>query len=308
MQLVAVDLGGTRIKTGIIDAGVIIADSIINAAPEKGLAAHLPIIKEQISSLLDKTKISGITAIAMAFPGLVDTVQNKVIDTSGKYEDAPLVHLTEWAQQELGMRLKLENDARMACLGEWKWGAGKGSSDMVMFTLGTGIGSSVIMNGKIVRGKHFQAGVLGGHFIIDYTKDAPRCTCGNFGCAESIASTWRLKDAATKHSLFNKSALREAAKTDYAAVSHFAAKGDALAIELQEVCLQAWSAALINLIHSYDPEVVVIGGGIMHSKDIIIPYFKKTIKERAWCPWGMPEIKPALYPDTAALLGGALLF
>src|SRR5207248_3128427 len=160
----------------------------------KGLSAHLPLITEQVTGLLNNSNEKEVTSIAIAFPGLVDTVQNKVVSTSGKYEDAPSLDLPGWAQKELGMNLKLENDARAACLGEWKWGAGKGSSDMLMFTLGTGIGSSAIINGKILRGKHFGAGVLGGHFIIDYTEDAPRCTCGGKGCVESIASTWRLKE------------------------------------------------------------------------------------------------------------------
>lgn len=270
MSLIAIDLGGTRIKIGLVEEGNIIVDAIIEAAAHKALPGHLPLIKEQILSLLKEANVSDVTKIAVAFPGLVDTVQNKVISTSGKYEDAPSLNISEWAQHELGMTLKLENDARAACLGEWKWGAGKGSSDMVMFTLGTGVGSSVIMDEKIVRGKHFGAGVLGGHFIIDWTKDAPRCTCGSFGCVESIASTWRVEEVATKHPLFSESTLAQAAKIDYETVFNLAAKGDALAVELKETCLQAWSAGLINLIHAYDPEVIVIGGGIMNSKDIIL--------------------------------------
>ncbi len=67
------------------------------------------------------------------------------------------------------MTLGPENDARLACLGEWKYGAGQQSSDMVMVTLGTGYGTSAIINGQILRGKHFQAGILGGHFVIDFT-------------------------------------------------------------------------------------------------------------------------------------------
>ena len=85
----------------------------------------------------------------------------------------------------------IDNDARLAAVGEWKYGAGKDTDNLVVMTIGTGIGTSVIMNGKLLRGKHFQAGCLGGHFSVKY--NGSMCTCGNSGCVEAYASTWSFK-------------------------------------------------------------------------------------------------------------------
>ena len=81
-----------------------------------------------------------------------------------------------------------------------------------------------------------------------------------------------------------------------------------MATELQDYCLYAWGTGLVNLIHAYDPEIVVIVGGIANSQEILIPYFKTFIAGKAWTPWGQPEIKVAAFPDTAALLGVPSLF
>jgi glucokinase len=179
---------------------------------------------------------------------------------------------------------------------------------MVMCTLGTGIGSAAIIDGKILRGKHFQAGILGGHSIIDFNNRERACSCGKYGCVEALASTWAVRDMAVKHRLFDTSRLNKLDKIDLSVIFDLSEEGDELSVLLRDHCMNVWSVGIVNLIHAYDPEVVVIGGGIMHSKEVLLPYFQKTIGERVWCPSGMPELRPAHYPDTAALLGAALLF
>ncbi len=308
MNVIGIDLGGTRIKTGIVADGRLLASAVMEAAAGKGLRVHLPFIKDHILRLMKQTHTGPVSSLGMAFPGLVDTGQNRVIGTSGKYEHAPALDLAAWACQELGMAFKMENDARLACLGEWKYGAGNGSSDMVMVTLGTGYGTAAIINGQILRGKHFQAGILGGHFIIDFTNKDRICSCGKYGCVEAVASTWMIGEAARKNPLFEQSRLKEVSRIDLAAIFDLSKRGDALAMVLQNHCLKAWGVGLVNLIHAYDPEVIVIGGGISNASDTLIPYFDRFIAERAWCPWGQPLIRPAQYPDTAAILGATLLF
>lgn len=308
MNVIAVDLGGTRIKTGIIKDGELQAFKIIEAVHGTGLAAYLPFIASDVINLCKETRAYDIAGFGLGFPGLVDTENNTIIATSKKYDDAPVLNLVEWAKDTFGLELKLENDARLACLGEWKYGAGKGSSDMVMCTLGTGVGSSAIINGRILRGKHFQAGVLGGHSIIDFQNSTDSCSCGKFGCVEATASTWRMKSLAENHPLFKESLLNQADKIDSALVFNLSIIGDELAIILKDHCLSAWAAGIVNLIHAYDPEVVVIGGGIMHSGNVLLPEFKRIIAERAWCPSGIPKIRQAIYPDTAVLLGAMTLF
>lgn len=308
MNLIGIDLGGTRIKIGIVADGHLLLSTIIEAVPQKGLKAHLSVIKDHILQLMRKSNIPDVQFMGMAFPGLVDTDTNMVISTSHKYEDALTLDLSGWAKQELGMAFKLENDARLACLGEWKHGAGKQNQDMVMVTLGTGYGSAAIINGKILRGKHFQAGVLGGHFIINYEDKERLCSCGKYGCVEATASTWMIEKAARQNSLFEKSLLKEESTIDLTTIFKLSKQGDELAQLLQNHCLDVWGVGLVNLIHAYDPEVIVIGGGISNAGEIIIPYLKKIIAEKAWCPWGQPDIRLAQFPDTAAILGASLLF
>lgn len=308
MSIIGVDLGGTRIKTGIITNGKVEELAITEINSPKALLTYLPLLKSCIYELQQKTKGAEIKGIGLAFPGLVDTEKNIVIGTSQKYNDAPELNLVLWAKQELGLNLKIDNDARLACMGEWKYGAGKESSNMVMCTLGTGVGSAVIIDNRMLYGKHFQAGVLGGHFIIDFENTENRCSCGNYGCVEATASNWMIEQYALKHLMFKESRLSKIEKIDIAAVFDLSIKGDGLSILLRDHCINTWAVGIINLIHAYDPEVVVIGGGIMHSQDIILPYFKKVIAQRAWCPSGIPDIRTADYPDTAALLGTALLF
>lgn len=308
MNIVGIDLGGTRIKIGIVGDNQVKASTIIDSSSKDGLKVHLPLIKSKILELQQKTQINDIVAVGMAFPGIVDTVNSRVIGTSEKYNDAPEVDLAQWAKEALGMQLRMDNDARLACIGEWKHGAGRGSTDMVMYTLGTGVGSAAIIDNKILRGKNFQAGILGGHFIIDINNNQHQCSCGNYGCVESIASTWMVKILAEGHVLYNKSLLSKAKIIDLATVLALSKNGDELSEILKEHCLNAWAIGLVNLIHAYDPEVVVIGGGIIHSKDIILPYFQKIVEEKAWCAFKIPEIRAALYPDRAALLGATALF
>ncbi len=308
MNFIGVDLGGTRIKIGIVADGHLLISAVVKAAPEKGLEPHLPLLKYHITHLMQQTALDHIHLMGMAFPGLVDTDHNTVISTSGKYADAPGIDLSYWARQELGMDFKIENDARLACLGEWKYGAGQENSDMVMITLGTGYGSAAIINGKILRGRHFQAGILGGHFVIDFQNTNSICTCGNYGCVEAVASTWMIKEAAFQNPLFNNSRLNNATVIDLETIFNLSEQGDELALLLQNRCLEAWGIGLVNLIHAYDPEVIVLGGGISKASKTLIPYFNQLVAKRAWCPWGKPDIRPAKFPDTAALLGAALLF
>ncbi|MEJ7779010.1 MAG: ROK family protein [Daejeonella sp.] len=306
MSVIAIDLGGTRIKTGIIENGAVGELSITDISINDGLSQYLPSLKDRIKYLQQQS--DSIEGIGIAFPGVVDTKRNTVIGTSGKYNDACTLDLVQWAEKEFGLALLLENDARLACLGEWRYGAGQGFSDMVMCTLGTGVGSAAIIDHKILRGKHYQAGILGGHSIIDFNNTENKCSCGNYGCVEATASTWMIGDLAKRHPLFAESKLSKLAAIDLQAVFQESEAGDALAGILRDHCMKAWGIGLINLIHAYDPEVVVIGGGIIHSKEIILPYFRKIIAERAWCASGMPEIRAAHYPDSAALLGTTTLF
>ncbi len=300
---IALDLGGTRIKLGIVDGGTLLADSVIDALSGSGLIPRLPAIEASIAGLLVRSGIAreNLAGVAVAIPGIVDTREMRLLSVNKKFTDAVGFDLVAWAQKNWQLPLLLENDARSALVGEWQYGAGRGCDNLAMVTLGTGIGGAVLIEGKVLRGKHFQAGCLPGHFTINLHGTA--CTCGNKGCAESEASSWRLPDLAIHHPLFASSPLSRSAQIDYQEVFRLAQAGDRLSTDLVDHSLDAWSALVITLIHAYDPEMVVIGGGIMRSASRILPEIRSRVEKHAWTPWGKVKIVPAQLPDFAALLG-----
>ena len=300
---IAIDLGGTRIKSGLLKNNVLLEKKILDAESDKGLQPNLARLEAVIDDLLKKYEVKPgmLQGIGLAFPGIVNPLSKKIISTNKKYDDGPQLNLAEWAAQKWNTALYIENDARMAAVGEWKFGAARGSDDVVVVTIGTGIGSSAIIEGRLLRGKHFQAGCLGGHFTVQYNGN--ECTCGNLGCVEAQASTWNINQMIKADPGFSKSSLANESHLDFYAVFKASRQNDELATRIKYECMNIWSAGIINLIHAYDPEIVVLGGGILNSKEEIIPYIQQRVAQYAWCPWGNIQIKASELMDDAAILG-----
>jgi glucokinase len=300
---VGIDLGGTRIKLGLLENDVIIEKEIFDAESVKGLQANLHRVETIIDGWLEKYQVTStiLKGIGLAFPGIVDPLSKKIISTNKKYDDGPHLHLEKWVTQKWNTTFYIENDARMTAIGEWIFGAGRGSNDVVVVTIGTGIGSSAVIEGRLLKGKHYQAGCLGGHFTVQYNGNT--CTCGNIGCVEAQASTWNISQMVKTDPEFSKSSLSKEAHIDFYKVFKASRENDALATRIKYECLNIWAAGVINLIHAYDPEIVVLGGGILNSKEEIIPYIQKRVAQYAWCPWGEVKIKASELLDDAAILG-----
>lgn len=302
MTAIGIDLGGTIIKIGLINNGQLIATDKIKAHSGIGLKPSLPAIENSIKNLLQHSPadLQHLEGIGIAFPGIVDSKQLKVLSTNKKYQDAESIDFGQWTQQRFGLPVMMENDARMALVGEWKYGAGKGIDNIVMVTLGTGVGGATLIEGKLLRGKHFQAGCLGGHFIIDL--NGHECSCGNIGCVEAEASSWRVVELIHNHPSFASSSMANK-KADFESLFECAEEGDELSISIREKCLEVWAAGVINLIHAYDPEMVIMGGGIMKSANAILPFIRGKVEKLAWTPWGKVVVVSSKIPDASALLG-----
>lgn len=303
MYCIAIDLGGTIIKIGLIRNDEILEFSCF-PAKVGGLAKNLLCMESTINLLLDKWNVSNeeLGGIGLAFPGMVNPEEKRVTSTNEKYDDACEIDLTEWAYTHWEALFVIGNDARLAAVGEWRFGSGKGLCNMVMMTLGTGIGTGVILDGKLIKGSHFQAGSLGGHMIVDY--QGRRCTCGNIGCVEAMASSFFLPEIIRSHPSISDKYKMKVASYDFKALFGLMRQGDAEATLLCTECMDVWAAAIVNYIHAYDPEVIVIGGGIMKSGDIIVPYIRNRIDHLVWCPQSRKvEIKQSELGDNAALLG-----
>jgi glucokinase len=202
---VGIDMGGTSIKIGLVKEGKLLAGTKIQASAHITLSQRLSEIADKIDSFLSDHSCTP-TGIGIAYPGIVNSEEKKILSRYVKYPDAQTIDLSLWAQERWGIPLALENDARAALLGEWQYGAGRHCDNLVLITLGTGVGSAVLINGKMLRGKNHLAGNLGGHISINLHGD--ECNCGNIGCVESEASTWALQKIASRSPKFDESALK----------------------------------------------------------------------------------------------------
>ena len=302
---IGIDLGGTRVKIGLVQDDTIISKVVMPALSASGLAVSLPVIAKHINQLLYGNGITAdcLRGISLGFPGLVDPFQKKVLSTNAKYDDAFSVDLESWVKEQWNVPFFIDNDARMAAVGEWKFGAGKDTDNLVVMTIGTGIGTSVILEGKLLRGKHFQAGCLGGHISVQY--NGRQCSCGNIGCVEAHAATWSIKQRIKEDKNYLQSTLSAKPVLDFEALFAAAEDEDALAFTVQQECLDIWSAAVVNLVHAYDPEVVVIGGGVMNKKEKVLPHITEQVHKHAWCPWGTVAIRSTELLSNAGILGAA---
>lgn len=303
MYTIAIDLGGTLIKTGLILDNRLVEFSTIKAESEKGLVPQLGALKTIIDDIIKKYRITenNFSGIGLAFPGLVNTDKRYVISTNEKYDDACQLDLDLWVKQNWNCPFFIDNDARLAAVGEWKYGAARGKNNVVMVTIGTGIGTGTIIEGKVLRGKHYQAGSLGGHFIVDYKGRS--CSCGNIGCVEALASSFFLPQIIREHPGLSDEYKKQAEDTDFKKIFSQADKENPDALILRDQCMEIWSAAIISYIHAYDPETIVLGGGIMNSRNIILPYIQERVRQLAWCPMEKVDVVASELGDTAALLG-----
>jgi glucokinase len=307
MKAIAIDIGGSHAVCAVVEERSILAAKRIEVADASRFATLLPELAEAArASLRDcGSAAKDCLGVAVSFPGIVDPFSARIFSTpKGKYDDSASVDLRQWSREQFGLPLRIENDARMALLGERFCGSLQGCDDAVMLTLGTGVGGAVMIGGRLLRGKHFQAG-LGGHLPALF--DGRACICGSRGCTEAEASTWALPEICRAWPGFSESALAGAPTLDFAALFQFSRAGDAVAMAVRDRCLAVWSAGIVGLVHAFDPETVVIGGAVMKSADQILPFVESHVQRHAWTPWGKVRICRAELGGDAGLLGAAPL-
>jgi len=305
---VGIDLGGTFIKIGLIQSGQVLNFIILPAYSEKGLRSNLPKIKEAVNALLHDSKIrtSDLVGISLAFPGIVDVKHCQVLATNEKYNDACELNLRLWCELNWGVPFYMDNDTRMATVGEWVCGAARGLDNVVMMTIGTGIGTGVVLDGRVLYGEHYQAGSLGGHFVIDYK--GRKCSCGNVGCVEALSSSFFLSSIIKENPKLSAAFREKADSYDFEEIFNLASCGDIDALIVRNECMDVWSAAIVTYIHAYDPQVVVLGGGVMKSKEVILPYICERVGRLAWCPTENVKIVASELGDNAAVLAAEYSF
>ena len=307
-MILAADFGGTTIKLGLVENGAISARAWLPAHADRPMADRLEAVARAWEKLLEKIgRTTGdCKGATLALPFLIDPKQARVLGEFGKFPQASAIDFAAWSHQRLGLSVAIENDLRVALLGEWQAGAARGKENAVMLALGTGIGCAVICNGRLLHGANNRAAMLLGHSTVNRAGRVGRC--GNIGCAEDLASTATLPALARAHREFPGSLLERARKIDYQTLFELAAKEDDTSRALIRQSLRVWSVLVQNAILAYDPEIVVLGGGVMRSAHLILPAIRRHLAR--YMP-GLPlstPLAPAALSDDAALIGGEVLF
>jgi len=282
-----IDLGGTKILTAVATAqGKMLSRDHSVTPATKGQEAVVQSILESIGRALEQAGIAApqLSAIGVGAPGLSNP-ETGILFTSPNlpgWRDVPLRDIIE---KELGKKAFLINDANAAALGELYFGAAKGAHHFIYITISTGIGGGIIIDGEVYTGSIGTAGEVG-HMTID--DDGPPCNCGNRGCWEARASGTAMAREARKQ-------IKEGARTSIlgyaegdvekvtAQVIHNAAKeGDSLAKELITRTGYYVGVGLANLVNIFNPELIVIGGGLSNIGDMLLEPAYKVAGERAF--------------------------
>jgi len=299
---IAIDLGGSHAACAIVRGNAILAGRSLPADGVSGFAPLLPALKETIYELLEAAQInrSECAGVALGFCGIVSPREKRVLATNDKFDDATGLDLSTWFEGAFGLPFLLENDARLALLGEHRYGAARGTRDAVMITLGTGIGGAALLDGRLLQSQHGLAGAIGGHLPV--VMNGRLCSCGNRGCGDAEAST------ASLPGIYRDLACDEPEKLSgktfgFAELFDAIQEGDKRALATLEHCLQVWSALAVALIHAYDPEVVVFGGSVLKRADEILPRLQQYVDAYAWTSGRRVPLRLAELGPDAALLG-----
>jgi glucokinase len=282
-----IDLGGTKILTSVINprGEMLSRDHSITPAA-KGPEGVIQAILESAERALAGASIGmdGVSAVGVGAPGLADT-EAGILYTSPNlpgWEDVPLRDIL---QERFKKKAHLINDGNAAALGEYYFGAAKGISHFIYVTISTGIGGGIVVDGKILKGSRGLAGEVGHMTIAD---EGPLCHCGNRGCWEALASGTALAKAAQKRiETGAQTAILSFAegridKVTAQTVQAAAEKGDPLANELILKTAYYFGVGLANLVNIFNPEMIVIGGGLSNMGDRLLKPAYQVAGERAF--------------------------
>ncbi len=309
MSVLALDLGGSHVGCAVVENGLVLASSDV-ATNGRWLRELLP---ELAARLRDNCRASGTSAeecrgIGIGFPAIVDSRSGEILSTLGdKFADLTAADLRAWSNSEFGLPVRIENDAKLALLGERFAGAAKGFEDVVMVTLGTGIGVAVMLQNRLLHSHMGQAGTLGGHLVVRF--NGRPCVCGAIGCAEAEASTSVLPALCREWPGFAASSLAQEPELNFATLFHARDAGDQVAGEVIAHCIAVWSALTVSLVHAYGPQLILFGGGISKRDDEILRPLRTYVEQHSWKTIrGTARIEAASLGADAAFVGAEAIF
>ena len=303
--VIGVDLGGTNTRTALVNREGIVLDKQKEATVAAG--GHEQVIAKLIGNINRQRENAGrlgrtVIAVGVGAPGVIHE-QTGVVVKSPNFPDWNNLPLRKTLELELGIPVIIENDANAAALGEQWRGAGSGIKSMIFLTLGTGVGGGIILGGRIWHGADGMAGEVG-HMTI--SPDGRPCGCGNTGCLEMYASSrgivmtfgeiWSQQDAAAP--------LPTGITSEQ--VYQAARSGEPIAVRAMQDMGRSLGIGIANLINIFNPEMVVIGGGVRDAWDLFIDATRDEIRRRAFeYPAERTKILPSVLGDDAGMVGAA---
>jgi len=291
---IGIDLGGTFIKTAVVTAnGNVLHKHQIDTPTTRKPDDIIKIMSNLVSELLEKYPQA--IGIGIGSPGLVDKERN-LIRESPNFPSWINVPLRQAIADHVHLPVFLENDVNCFGLAEHRWGAGEGTKYMLALALGTGVGGAVIIEGKLYRGCSGSAGELG-HISVD--RNGPQCLCGNLGCLERyLGNSWFLEAASEE--------LSDPSLQSPVEVSERAKNGDRKAVQFLEGRGEILGSGCVSLMNIFDPEMIVIGGGLSKVGEPLFNGIWKIVRERAYASLAKKiKIVPAKLGTTAGALGAA---
>jgi glucokinase len=316
--IVGVDVGGTNIVVGLVpvEGGEVAAFHSRPTEAKRGADFVVGRIVEMVEHAIDEVLTleggtrDSILGVGIGSPGPLDRATGVVINTPNLgWVDFPIRDLVGRA---LDLPATLDNDANCAAYGEWWLGAGQQAHSLVAFTLGTGIGGGIVLNGEIYHGVSDAAGEIG-HMTIDST--GRRCNCGNYGCLEAYASGPAIALRAVEGiEAGEHTVLVELVKGDLKAITaatvyEGVVRGDAYATEVMKDTARFLGTGIANIINILNPEMVVISGGVTRAGDHLFEPLRAEVRRRAFkSAEERCRIVAAAMPDRAGVVGAAGVF
>lgn len=303
------DIGGTRIKSGVVDAaGRILRDASTHSGSVGDVSELVRWLRAQGAAHLDEVGRERFRGVGVAVPGFVER-DFGARHLPGKLRGLEGLPLRGALEEAFGLPTACINDGAAAALGEWRFGAAAGFDDALVLTIGTGVGSGVILNGRLLETAFAGTGTAVGHFTIETS--GRLCLCGNRGCAETLVSATavegRLRDALARGvaSILTERYLSDPASVGFAALIEGVRKHDAPCIEIFDAFVRDLGALIVTGIHAYNPSVVVIGGGPMVAGELILPPVQTYVDHHRWTfpADRVIPLRPPRYGDRSGVIG-----
>jgi glucokinase len=303
-MVIGVDLGGTNTRTALVGCNGDVFDKQKEAT--RAAEGHVKIIAKLIDRIKQQRKNAErekreIVAVGVGAPGVIHA-QTGVVIKSPNFPDWNNLPLKRTLEAELKVPVFIENDANAAAFGEQWRGAAKDIGSLIFLTLGTGVGGGIILDGTIWHGADGMAGEVGHMTIVP---DGRPCSCGNTGCLEMYASS---RGIIMNYQEASHSEGRDRATITSAQIYQAARDGDPAALRAVKEMGRSLGIGIANLINIFNPEMVVIGGGVKDAWDLFIDATRNEIKKRAFeYPAARTRIVPSVLGDDAGMVGAAAL-